>query len=545
MSRMWFPLCSFLRACRRRLFARETLLCALALSSGSLVVMLNLPVLWRDYDGFGQITAPPGHLTILAFPPLYPFLSRLPVLFVSALSGLAHPHSLEININRPVLLNNLGLVLLVAAQQLALLFALALLVVKCSRRPLVRCVIIVVLLCHPVLFVIAQFVSSEALATILAITLIAIAVHLASEDELTRNGLIALGLCLYANVMTRHNALVYFVVLPLVFLFGTITFLPDQRKRRAHFRKFLITSAVGAAAFIAAKLTVLDLCLAFHEPYRSVIGRSLIYRFDLIDRMPAEEKAAYLRKLQTSASDPITKQAIPAVLMAKGYWGNSMRVIKDLIQLQDKRLGGKKLDARADHYLNEICQLCYQAPPPALFADIRAAIVHSLSRTTPSDIIQFLYQNAKRSLALYRSSSDLRKKTGHLASCSADADSQIHRAEETWWLRGFDPIPCGITFSVILALAIILRSLGRFQGDALRLLLALGVVNVLMMVGTLSLTPYIPRFVLPSCVINAGALAILLGGLDNLFLPGCFRRKDLHNSTPRRGVEQPGSSSGS
>src|SRR5439155_2447460 len=186
MSRMWFPLCSFLRACRRRLFARETLLCALALSSGSLVVMLNLPVLWRDYDGFGQITAPPGHLTILAFPPLYPFLSRLPVLFVSALSGLAHPHSLEININRPVLLNNLGLVLLVAAQQLALLFALALLVVKCSRRPLVRCVIMVVLLFHPVLCVISQFVSSVALATILSITLMSIAVHFTSDDEFKR-----------------------------------------------------------------------------------------------------------------------------------------------------------------------------------------------------------------------------------------------------------------------------------------------------------------------------------------------------------------------
>jgi hypothetical protein len=28
----------------------------------------------------------------------------------------------------------------------------------------------------------------------------------------------------------------------LVFLFGTIVFLPDQRKRRAHFRKFLIIS---------------------------------------------------------------------------------------------------------------------------------------------------------------------------------------------------------------------------------------------------------------------------------------------------------------
>src|SRR5437762_11785351 len=104
MSRMWFPLCPFLRACRRRLFARETLLCALALSSGSLVVMLNLPLLWRDYDGCGQITAPPRHLTILAFPPLYPFLSRLPVLLVSALSGLADRHSLEVNLMRPALL---------------------------------------------------------------------------------------------------------------------------------------------------------------------------------------------------------------------------------------------------------------------------------------------------------------------------------------------------------------------------------------------------------------------------------------------------------
>src|SRR6266576_765129 len=46
--------------------------------------------------------------------------------------------------------------------------------------------------------------------------------------------------------------------------------------------------------------------------------------------------------------------------------------------------------------------------------------------------------------------------------------------QETWWLRGFDPIPCGITLGIILALAIILRSLGRFEGKALRLLLALG-----------------------------------------------------------------------
>ena len=79
---------------------------------------------------------------------------------------------------------------------------------------------------------------------------------------------------------------------------------------------------------------------------------------------------------------------------------------------------------------------------------------------------------------------------------------------------------------VILALAIILRGLGRIEGKVLRLVLALGVVDVLMIVGTLSLSPYIPRYVLPSCVINVSALAILLGKLDNLF-PGLLSQKRL------------------
>ena len=206
-----------------------------------------------------------------------------------------------------------------------------------------------------------------------------------------------------------------------------------------------------------------------------------------------------------------------------------MRVIKDLIQRHGQRLGGNKLDARADHYLNEICQLYYQVPPPGLFADIRDAIVRSLGRTTPSEIIQFFYQDAKESLALYRSRPDFRKKTRNLASCSAEAESRIQRAKESWWLHGFDPVPCGITFSIILALATILRCLGCFEGGALRLILALGVVEVLIIVGTVSLSPYIPRYVLPSCVINVSALAILLGKLD-IFSPWLLSQKDPHNS---------------
>jgi hypothetical protein len=514
---VWSSIRRFLCACRRHLLAKETLLCALALSLGSIFVMARLPVLWRDYDGLSQITSPPGHLTILAQPHLYPFLSRLPVLFVSGLSGLAHPHSLELSIGRPVILNDLGLALLVAAQHLALVFALALLVVTSARRPLVRGLIVLVLLCNPILFVIAQFVSSEALASILAVLLVAIAIHLSRRQDLSRNSLIALGICLYCGIMTRHNAIVYVVLVPSIFLLGTIAHFRNRSERQVHFRKFLITAGIGLVAIIAANLTAFALCVVLREPYRSVAGRTAIYRFDLIDRMSVQEKDNFLRKLQAATADPITKEAIPAILAAKGYWGESMRVIKGLVRRRDKKLGGKKIDARADHYLNEICWLYYQTAPPVVLDDIRVAIVQSLIRTTPSEIIQFFYQNARDSLALYRSKPDLRKKTAHLASCSADAESRIQRAKETWWLRGFDRIPCGMTLGIILTLAIVLRSLGRLEGNTLCLLLALGVVNVLMIVVTLSITPYLARFVLPSCVINAGALAILLGGLDSLF----------------------------
>jgi len=193
----------------RRLFARETILCALGLLPGSVIVMARLPPLWRGIDGLNQIASPPGNVTLLCFPALYPFLSRLPILLVSAWRNAGHLYSLQLGVKRWVALNDAGLLLLVAGQQLALLFALALLTVSCARRPILRCLIVVVFLCNPVLFIGAQLISSEALASILLILLIAIAIELSRRQELSRNGIIALGVCLYANVMTRHLNMIY------------------------------------------------------------------------------------------------------------------------------------------------------------------------------------------------------------------------------------------------------------------------------------------------------------------------------------------------
>lgn len=526
MSKLWPSFRSFVRACARRLFAKETLLCALGLLSGSIFVMARLPPLWRDYDGLGQIASPPGDLTLLASPHLYPFLSRLPVLFVSGLCNIGHPSSFHLGINRWVALNDAGLFLLIAIQQLLLVFALALLTVTCSRRPVIRCLIVVLLLCHPVLFVGAQFVSSEALGSTFLIFLIAVAVELSRREYLNRNCLLALGFCLYAAIMTRHIAIIYAALMPVTYLLATIARVRNPENRRTHFRKFLATCGIGLIAIVAANLTTRVLCFALREPYRSVVARTAIYRFDLIDRMPAEDRDRYLQALQASAPDPITKEAIPAVLAAKEYWGGSMHVIEKLIERDNGKLKSAELHARADYYLSEICRLYYRSLPPVALADIQDAIVRSLIRTTPAEVLSFLYGVAEESPNIYRSIPNFRKSTAHLKSCSLEAQSTIRRAKSIWWLRGMgNNIPCGITLGVIVVLAVILRCFGAFKAESLHLLLTLGIVNALTMISTFALTPYLPRYVLPTCVMIAAALAIFVAGINHrtLSLPSRAR----------------------
>ena len=91
----------------------------IALAPGSIFVRAQLPPLWRDYDSLLQINNPPGHNNLLQFPALYPFVSRLPVLFVSGLHWLRHDRPLHIDANASVALNDSGIYLLILAQHLS------------------------------------------------------------------------------------------------------------------------------------------------------------------------------------------------------------------------------------------------------------------------------------------------------------------------------------------------------------------------------------------------------------------------------------------
>jgi hypothetical protein len=498
----------------RRVFARETLLCALALAPGSVFVLAQLPPLWRDWDSLLQINNPPGHNTLLQFPALYPFVSRLPVLLVSGWQWLLHDGALHINAQAPVALNDAGIYLLIIAQQFSLVLALALFIVTAAQDFWRRALLVVLALFTTAFFLVAQLISSEALGLILMIPLTTAALHLFQNERAEDSAaLVTFGLLLYLNIMTRHASAVLAALLPLGYCFALLASLAkrSQHQWRYWFRKIWRATIVGLAAILLANLTTRALCAIFKEPYRSVVSRTAIYRLDEIDRLPANERAALIRELQDKTNDPLTKEAIPRLLEVKGYWGHSLIELDRMIKERYPRMRSKERRKLADKYLAEICALYYQAAPPILVGNITDAISRALLQATPDLISHLFLRIGIDSLHLYRENEDLLAHTKNLSVCSPAAETRIAAFAARHWFTYLNRIPCGLLLfaSTLVATALLLWR--KFPGAALIAICSICATNLLLMIGIFFVSMYSERQVLPECFFAFAAFGILLG----------------------------------
>ena len=503
-------LARMVRGSWRRLFAKETLLCALALLPGSIFVFASLPPLWRDSDSLAQIAAPPGHVNLLQFPALYPFVSRLPLLLVSGWNTLLQAQPPHLDRNANVALNDGGIYLLIVAQHVALIFALALFVVTAAQSWWRRALLILSALATPLLFLSAQLISSEALGVILTILLFTIALHLFRHDRCDGPTITAFGICLYLNIMTRHVSAVYAVLLPLGCLCAWIG--ADKEIHRGWWRKTCLAVFAGIAAILFAHATTFLLCAVFKEPYRSIVSRTAIYRLDQIDQLPRPERDAFIQQLQNKTSDPLTKEAIPLLLEVKGYWGRSLYELDRLIKTHYPPMSPKKRKQRADEYLDEICRLYYGAAPAFLLADMKWAIGAALTQATAAQVTHAFLTTGVDSLRFYRETDRPRAQTEHLATCSPEAEARIVSFAAHDSLGIFDRIPCGwlLLASVMAATAFALW--GRFPHSSLIAIYALVATDLLLMIGTFIVSAYAERQVLPECIFVFASVAIVLGG---------------------------------
>ncbi len=495
----------------RRLFAKETLLCALALSPGSIFVLTQLPPLWRDWDSIGQLTSPPGQFILLQFPALYPFLSRLPLFLVSGLTSLAHGTRLYVDPHAHVLLNDGGIYLLIVAQHLALLFAVALFIVTVAQGRARRLVIVLLALVTPVIFLSAQLVSSEAAGVILMILLLALALHILREQKTDWPTLRLFGICLFLNIMTRHVSAIFAALLPLGFL---CAFLRRRDKTTSPhlWRNFSRAVTIGVLAICFSYAATFLLCVIFREPYRSIVSRTAVYRLDEIDQLPPAERAAFIRTLQDKTDDPLIKEAIPIILEAKGYWSRSLLEIERLIEARYPPLPARERRKMTDAYLTKIVGLFYSEMPPFLVENTRKSIANSFWQTTADQVSTVFLKIGVVSLQVFRESPRLRARTSGLTSCSAEAVDRITAFADHHWLSFANKIPCGILLIGSTALAMLLALARRLAHWRWHALCAILLTNLLLMIGTFAVSPYAERQILPACIFAFASIALLIGG---------------------------------
>ena len=135
---------------------RQVWLLALVLGLPSLYCLLFVPPLWRDSDGFFQVSKRPDYLTILHWPPLYCFGARLPMLFGNLLDlgYLAHFPP------RHPVFTDPGVYALLLAQHAALIMACFAACRTFTRHPLLQCGFAAAFALSPALYAFANCVGS-------------------------------------------------------------------------------------------------------------------------------------------------------------------------------------------------------------------------------------------------------------------------------------------------------------------------------------------------------------------------------------------------
>ena len=175
-------------------------------------MFLTFPPIFRDHDGLIQIAGRPNDLTILQYPAAYPFFSRMHVYTAKIVDGWVHHHKTRIRLKDGVVLNDAGVSALMISQQVALAFALTVLVKNFARNLRTRWCMVLILVSNASLFITANLVSTEALSEVLVVALVALGLRLFETTPLPVGGVAAYALCLYVTLMTRHaNAIVYCV----------------------------------------------------------------------------------------------------------------------------------------------------------------------------------------------------------------------------------------------------------------------------------------------------------------------------------------------
>jgi hypothetical protein len=300
-------------------FAPRDLIWVAVLVLPSLYLLLTLPPLWRDTDGFNEIASTFAPKGIIHWLPGYCFFGRLVMIGGGIVGNLLTGHGLPyLSIGTPEL-SDFAIYTLLIAQHLFLVYSLFFVVKTLTNRFSLRLLFSVFLAVTPWLYLFAQCIGTEAFSNPLVCLIAAYGWICLRTAELPVRHLIVFFLLLLAAALTRHINLMLVCLVPLAFLGPAIvrTFFPETTQsepksvsRFRAWRKLAIYGCLGVAVAVASIGVQQTMCWMFGVPYRSTFGVTFEWRLNYLNALPPNERNAILEKVSNKVNDPVVTEAI-------------------------------------------------------------------------------------------------------------------------------------------------------------------------------------------------------------------------------------------
>jgi hypothetical protein len=284
----------------------------------SIYILLTVPPLWRDSDGFNEIASTFAPKGIIHWLPGYCLCGRLiAILFGIAgnlLQGKGLP-PLSISITP---LNDLGVYALIVFQHLFLVYSLYYFVRNATDRPMARVLCAAFFAITPWMYVYANCIGSEAFSNPLIIFVAALGWNCLQAAELGTKLLLPYLALLVAASLTRQINGLLVGLLPLALLPGAVRELLKLGRpgpvsgvsRLDHSRRLLIFAGIAVIAVGLSIFAQVVLCWVCRVPFRPTLGQTFEWRLAYWRDLPEADRSLIIRKIDTKIADPVVTDAL-------------------------------------------------------------------------------------------------------------------------------------------------------------------------------------------------------------------------------------------
>jgi len=294
----------------------------LILSLPSIYVLLTLPPLWRDSDGFNEVASTFAPKGIIHWLPGYCLGARLILLGAGIVGSLLGGHGIPYLSISITPLNNVGIYTLIVVQHLFLVFSLLYGVNTLSSHFLLRAVFSAFLALTPWIYVYANCVGSEAFSNPLVYLILAYGWKCLRANEFGRERALLYFVLLVGAALTRQINTLFAFLLPLALLpttmgeliqSGARSLCSDRQSRFYNGRRFLIFMIIGLCAIGTSVLVQQGMCWLFRVPFRSTFGETFEWRLSYLNGLSDQERTKIVDQVSTRLGDPVTTEALEAL----------------------------------------------------------------------------------------------------------------------------------------------------------------------------------------------------------------------------------------